>query len=100
MLSCSRVSTVLGTVGTLSTVPAAMHQAAAAEQGAQARQRLLEVHRATVANLRDAAGEAASGDRVRAPWQTPARVSKRSPTQPMRRFRTRSAMSCAPPPRA
>ena len=59
------VSTVLGTVGTLSTVPAAMHQAPAPEQGAQARQRILEVHRATVANLRDAAGEAASTDQVR-----------------------------------
>jgi hypothetical protein len=59
------ISTVLGTVGTLSTVPAAIHQAPAAEQGAQARQRVLEVHRATVANLGDAAREAASPDQVR-----------------------------------
>ena len=59
------VSTVLGTVGAWSTVPAAMHQAPVAEQGAKARQQVLEVHRTTVVSLRDAAGEAAPADQVR-----------------------------------
>ena len=36
-----------------------------AEQGAQARQQVLEVHRTTVVSLRDAAGEAAPADQVR-----------------------------------
>ena len=59
------VSTVLGAVGALAIEPAAMRPAAAAEQDAQARPRLLEAHRTTVANLRDAAREGAQADQVR-----------------------------------
>lgn len=59
------VSTALGTVGALSTVPAAMRQAPSVEQGTQARLQVLEVHRATVANLRDAATDAAPADQIR-----------------------------------
>ena len=59
------VSTVLGAMAALAAEPAAVRQAPAAEQDAQARQRLLEVHRTTVADLGVAAREGVPEDQVR-----------------------------------
>jgi len=59
------VCTIIAAAVALSAGPAAMRQTPATAQDAQERQRLLELHRTTVARLREATREGASGEQVR-----------------------------------